>query len=38
MNVVENLVVFAPLALAVVVTGSGNEITALAALVISGYG
>ncbi len=30
MNAVENLVVFGPLALAVVVTGTGNEITAAA--------
>jgi uncharacterized MAPEG superfamily protein len=30
MNAVENLVVFAPLVLAVVVTGTGNEITAIA--------
>ena len=30
MNAVENLIVFAPLVLAVVVTGSGNEVTALA--------
>lgn len=30
MNAVENLIVFAPLALAVYVTGSGNEVTAMA--------
>lgn len=30
MNAVENLVVFAPLALAVYVTGSGNDVTAAA--------
>ena len=30
MNAVENLVIFAPLALAIHVTGSGNEVTALA--------
>jgi len=30
MNAVENLVVFAPLAIAVQVTGSGNAVTALA--------
>lgn len=33
MNAVENLVIFAPLALAVVVTGSGNEVTAQASAV-----
>ncbi|MHA1525219.1 MAG: MAPEG family protein [Alphaproteobacteria bacterium] len=30
MNAVENLVVFAPLVLAVIVTGAGNEVTAAA--------
>ncbi len=30
MNAVENLVIFAPLALAVTITGSGNEVTAAA--------
>jgi uncharacterized MAPEG superfamily protein len=33
MNAVENLVVFAPLALAVHVTGSSNDVTALAAAI-----